>query len=156
MGGARLLLILLGTGLLIGGIWLLADNYAADYDCFHELTCHNEGSRSPSATDRAAAAVGFGLEHPRASGDPLPGPEGTVLVAAGLAAWLGAVLLRPTRPRGDAVVPSTVHPLTPEQRLAQYERLRDRGTLTEAEFEGRRDRLLGPRAGQPVDAEPSS
>jgi hypothetical protein len=155
-GGLRLLLVLLGAVMIIGGVWVLADNYAADYDCVNELRCHNEGSRSPSAADRAAAALGFGLEHPRATGDPLPGPEGTILVAAGVACWLGALLLRPPRRRGVDALPSTVHPLSTEQQLAQYERLRDRGTLTDAEFEVRRDRLLGARVASRADAEPSS
>ena len=50
--GLRLVLILLGAGLLVAGIWVLADNFAADYDCFQELTCHDEESRTPSATPR--------------------------------------------------------------------------------------------------------
>jgi hypothetical protein len=67
---------------------------------------------------------------------------------AGLACWLGALVLRPPRRREVEGLPSTVHPLPTEQQLAQYERLRDRGTLTDAEFEVRRDRLLG-RPGAP-------
>ena len=96
------------------------------------------------AADRAAAALGFGLEHPQAIGDPLPGPEGTILVAGGLALWLVALLLRPRRREVEVDAGrSGIHPLSPEQQLAQYERLRERGTLSDAEFEGRRERLLG-------------
>lgn len=145
-GGLRLVLVLLGGAMVVAGVWLLADRYAADYDCFQELRCHDEGNRTPSAADRAAAALGFGLEHPRAPGDPLPGPEGTMLVAGGLVLWLVALLLRPRgrEVEGDAGR-SGIHPLSPEQQLAQYERLRERGTLSDAEFEVRRDRLLGVR-----------
>jgi hypothetical protein len=132
--------------MIVTGVWLLADRYAADYDCLHELRCHADGDRTPSAADRAAAALGFGLEHPQAIGDPLPGPEGTILVAGGLALWLVALLLRPRRREVEVDAGrSGIHPLSPEQQLAQYERLRERGTLSDAEFEGRRERLLGVR-----------
>jgi hypothetical protein len=147
-------LALLGGAMIVVGVWVLADNYAAEYDCFHELTCHNEGSRSPSAADRVSAALGFGLEHPRANGDPLPGPEGTMLVAGGLALCLVAFVLRPRGRRAERDAGrSGIHPLTPEQQLAQYERLRDRGTLTDAEFEERRNRLFGVRSAPRADVE---
>ena len=155
-GGFRLLLMLLGTVMIIGGVWVLADSYAADYDCFNELRCHNEGSRSPSAADRAAAALGFGLEHPGPTAIRSPVRRAR---SSWRRAWrAGSVPSCCDRPvaRRRRAVPSTVHPLSPEQQLAQYERLRDRGTLTDAEFEDRgaigSRRSRRPRA----DVEPSS
>lgn len=144
-GGGRLrwFPLLLGGAMIVIGVGLLADRYAADYSCSNELRCQNAGSRTPSATDRAAAALGFGVEHPLASVESLPGPEGTILVAGGLAVWFVGLLLRPRQ--GDVELDagrSGIHPLTPEEQLAQYERLRERGTLSDAEFEVRRDRLL--------------
>jgi hypothetical protein len=41
-GGLRLLLVLIGTAMIIASVWVLADSYTADYDCFNALRCHNE------------------------------------------------------------------------------------------------------------------
>jgi hypothetical protein len=140
-GALRLLLALAGGALLIAGVWVVADNYNADYDCRREIRCHDEANRSPTAMDRLAASLGFGLEPAAARGDPLPGPGGTLLVLAGVALLLAAVLVGPGRPRVRPPAVSATQPLSADEQLARDERLRQRGTITDEEFERRRARL---------------
>jgi hypothetical protein len=151
--GLRVLLLLVGGAMMIAGVWVIADNYAADYDCFYELTCHNEGGRTPSAADRLTAALGFGLEPAAAVGDPLPEPWGTMLVVGGAVVLLAAAFVGPspgTRERSIAAQPMSV-----EHQLLRYERLHERGTLSDEEFERRKARLAGQRGPQWPDFETS-
>jgi hypothetical protein len=143
-GLGRVLLVLLGAALLAAGVWVLADRYTDDYDCFDELTCHDDGGRTATPADRAAAALGFGLVHRDATGDPLPGPEGALLVVAGIVLLLAATLVGPRR-RRRATEPSAPQPMSTAYQLERYERLHERGTLTDEELEQRKSRLVGPR-----------
>jgi hypothetical protein len=143
-GGLVLILVILGAGLMAAGVWILADRYSADYDCLNELTCHDDGGLSPTPADRATAAMGFGLVHANASGDPLPGPEGTLLVVAGVVVLIGAVLVGPRRRRSGADVAASPQPMSTAYQLERYERLHARGTLTDEELAQRKARLVGP------------
>jgi hypothetical protein len=142
-GGLIVLLVLLGAALLAGGVWLLADGYTAEYDCFDELVCHDDGGLSAAPADRAAAALGFGEVHGDATGDPLPGPEGTLLVVAGLVVLLGAALVGARRDRSGVDVPASAQPMSTAYQLERYERLHARGTLTDEELAQRKARLVG-------------
>jgi len=140
----RLLLLIVGAVLLIAGVRELADNYTAEYDCIHQLQCHNDAGRTPTALDRLTAALGFGLENSTAIGDPLPSPRGTLLVVAGALTLVAAVLVGPRR-RSAAAGSGPPKPMSAEYQLERYERLRERGTLSEEEFEQRKSRVIEPR-----------
>ena len=96
-GFGPVLLVIVGALLIVAGTAKLADNYQADYDCIYQLRCHNDGGRSPTATDRLTAALGFGLTQADADAYPLPEPWGTMLVVGGVAALVGALVLSPRR-----------------------------------------------------------
>ena len=142
-GGLVILFVLIGAGLLAAGIWTLADRYSADYDCFDELTCHDDGGLAPTPADRATAALGFGLVQPNASGDSLPGPEGTLLVVAGVVVLLGVAVVGPRRRRSEAEQARSPQPMSAAYQLERYERLHARGTLTDEELEQRKARVVG-------------
>jgi hypothetical protein len=141
-GGLVVLLVLLGAALLAGGVWILADRYTAEYSCFDELVCHGEGGLSPTRADKAATALGFGEVHPDATGDPLPGPEGTLLIVSGLVVLIGAALIGPRRASAADGL-GDPQPMSTAYQLARYEQLHARGTLTDEELAQRKARLVG-------------
>jgi hypothetical protein len=142
--GLRIFLVFLGAVVLAAGAWVLADNYAKDFECGTELTCHAEDGQEVATIDRVVTALGFGIEPSGSNGDTLPGPAGTLLVVAGLALLLTAALMGSGDRRDRGAVDAAAQPMSPELQLERYERLRERGVLTDAEFEQRRARLVPP------------
>jgi hypothetical protein len=140
--GLRIFLVFLGAVVLTAGAWVLADNYALDFECGTEITCHPEDAQEPATIDRIVTALGFGIEPSTSNGDTLPGPGGTLLVVAGLALLLAAALMGSGDRRAAPVVAAAPQPMSPEFQLERYERLRERGVLTDDEFEQRKARLV--------------